>query len=286
MPELPEVETIATSLGPQLVGRRIKAIEKLDWEKMVEAPDLASFRQLLLDRTVLAVYRRAKWLLCTLDEAWTLALHLRMTGSVSVNEASLLPDKHTHLVLSLDNGQNFFFRDIRKFGKVKLLDEIGLTKLNASFGPEPLSPTFNPAYLATQLVRHRATLKPLLLKQKLVAGLGNIYVDEALWLAEIHPLRLANSLEDAEINQLYVAICAVLRQAIAQKGTTLRDYRYGNGQMGENQKQLAVYQQTGLPCARCETLIERLVVAQRATHLCPTCQKAPKGKLSPLSASL
>ncbi len=272
MPELPEVETAARSLASQVIGQRIAAVEKLDWERMVETPAPADFCALLPGRSILAVGRRAKWLLLTLDADWTLALHLRMSGSVSVHTADAHADQYTHLVLALADGRRIFFHDTRKFGRARLLDPAGLEMLNSSLGPEPLDESFTVDTLAGLLLPRRTSLKPLLLNQAVLAGLGNIYVDESLWRARLHPLRLSSSLDMAEIGALHEAIRTVLTTAITNHGSTLRNYRNGYGQAGENQNYFAVYGRTGQPCLRCETPVMRLVVAQRGTHICPTCQ--------------
>jgi formamidopyrimidine-DNA glycosylase len=227
-------------------------------------------------RHIAAIGRRAKWLLFTLDAGWTLALHLRMSGSVSVRTADEPADSYTHLVLTLDDGRRLFFRDIRKFGRARLLDAAGLAALDASLGPEPLSDSFHARDLARLLAGRRTPIKPLLLNQAVLAGLGNIYADESLWQARLHPLRPASSLQPGEIEALYSAIRSVLTKAITNGGSTLRDYRDGYGQAGNNQEHFAVYQRAGLPCLRCGTPIVRMVVAQRGTHLCPQCQVLPQ----------
>lgn len=272
MPELPEVETVARSLAAQVLDRRIVAVEKLDWERMVETPDLASFLAHLPGRQILAIGRRAKWLLLTLDDGWTLALHLRMSGRISVHDPTVTPNIYTHLVLALDDGRRIFFEDQRKFGRVRLLDADGLAALNASLGPEPLQESFGPDDLAERLLRRHTRLKPLLLDQSVIAGLGNIYVDEALWHAQLHPNRAASSLHSDEIARLYAAIRTVLEQGIHNNGSTLRNYRDGYGERGQNQEYFAVYGRKGQPCFRCGASIVRIVVAQRGTHLCPVCQ--------------
>jgi formamidopyrimidine-DNA glycosylase len=272
MPELPEVETAARDLHAQVTGCSIVAIEKLDWERMIEAPDPAAFRRLLPGRCIAAAGRRAKWLLLTLDAGWTLALHLRMSGSVSVQLAAAPADTYTHLVLALDDGRRLFFRDIRKFGRARLLNTAGLAALDSSLGIEPLGDGFTAAALAELLAGRRTCIKPLLLNQRLIAGLGNIYTDESLWQARLHPLRPASSLQSEEVTALHAAIRSVLTSAINNRGSTLRDYRTGYGQKGTNQDYFAVYDRAGKPCPRCGTPVVRVVVAQRGTHLCPACQ--------------
>ncbi len=275
MPELPEVEIVARTLAAQVLQHKITAIEKLDWERMIETPDLPTFCAVLPGRRILAIGRRAKWLLLTLDADWTLALHLRMSGNLTVQDAAAAPTIYTHLVLALDDGRRIFFQDQRKFGRVRLLDPVGLDMLHTSLGPEPLDAQFAVRDLAQLLARRNARLKPLLLNQAIIAGLGNIYVDEALWLARLHPLRTASSLDPDEIEHLYDAIRAVLQQGIQNHGSTLRTYRNSYGERGWNQEHFAVYDRKQQPCLRCGTPIQRILVSQRSTHFCPVCQPDP-----------
>jgi formamidopyrimidine-DNA glycosylase len=272
MPELPEVEVAARDLAAQTTGHTLANVEKLDWARMVETHDPATFCALLAGRRIEGVGRRAKWLLLHLDAGWTLALHLRMSGNIWVCPAEATPDPYTHLILALDDGRRIFFQDMRKFGRARLLDAAGLAALDSSLGPEPLAPSFTPAALAGLLAGRRTPIKPLLLKQEVLAGMGNIYADESLWQARLHPRRPASSLNTAEVAALHAAMREVLERAIANKGSTLRNYRNGYGQRGSNQDYFNVYQRENHPCPRCGTTIERVVVAQRGTRLCPTCQ--------------
>lgn len=276
MPELPEVETIARSLAAQVCNHRIVAIEKLDWERMIETPAPDVFCAALVGRRIVDVGRRGKWLLLRLDDTATLALHLRMSGRVGVYGAEFVPDHHTHFVLALDDGMSLAFRDPRKFGRARLLNTTELAALDTQLGPEPLAETFRAEDLAHILARQHTRIKPLLLDQRTIAGMGNIYVDETLWYAQIHPLRPASSLSKEETERLYTAMRTVLQQSIANEGSTLRDYRNGYGQSGRNQYHFAAYGRERKPCLRCGTPIERLVVAQRGTRVCPSCQPAPK----------
>ncbi|MBX0328767.1 bifunctional DNA-formamidopyrimidine glycosylase/DNA-(apurinic or apyrimidinic site) lyase [Oscillochloris sp. ZM17-4] len=275
MPELPEVETVARSLAPQVVGRRIAAIEKLDWERMVETPDLPDFRALIVGREVLAVGRRAKWLLATLDAGWTLAVHLRMSGNLIVRGPEGAPDAHTHLVLALDDGRRIFFEDQRKFGRVRLLGPDGLALLDAAHGPEPLGDTFSAEHLGRILAGRRTKLKPLLLDQAAIAGIGNIYASEALWMARLHPLIPAGDTPPERVPALHAAIRQVLEEAIANQGSSLRNYRNSYGERGQNQDHFRVYDREGQPCERCGEPITRVVIAQRSTFYCPSCQRLP-----------
>ncbi|HJZ50174.1 MAG TPA: bifunctional DNA-formamidopyrimidine glycosylase/DNA-(apurinic or apyrimidinic site) lyase [Roseiflexaceae bacterium] len=271
MPELPEVEHAARSLGTQIVGRTIVAVTRLDWQRMVETPAVEQFVELLQGRQILAAGRRAKWIVLTLDGGWSLALHLRMSGSITVHGPDAQPDIYTHLVLLLDDGRQVFFHDTRKFGRARLLDSAGMAALESAHGVEPLSDAFTPQLLA-ELLRRRTRLKPLLLDQKVIAGIGNIYADEALWNAQLHPLRSSDSLSDDEIARLHSGIRLALLQGLEHGGSTLRDYRNGYGEPGSNQEHFNVYDREGQPCPRCGTPIEKIVVGQRGTHFCPFCQ--------------
>jgi formamidopyrimidine-DNA glycosylase len=270
MPELPEVETTAVELAAEVLGRRILGVTRLDHPAMVESPDVASFKKRLVGRRIEAVTRRAKWVLLRLDEDLTVAVHLRMTGILRAAPGSEAPDKHTHLVLALDDGNQIFFRDSRKFGRVKLLNARGLAELDQAHGVEPLSEGFTPAALA-DLLRRRTKLKPLLLDQALVAGLGNIYTDEALHQAKLHPLRPAESLDATEVERLHGAIRDVLGRGVARKA------RYWDGAVRSHEDfdEFAVYDRAGEPCRACGGAIARIVIAQRGTHYCPACQPAP-----------
>ena len=272
MPELPEVEHVARSLAAQVVGRRIIRVTKLDWERMVETPAVAEFLATIEGRTIEAVARRAKWIVATLDSGWTLALHLRMSGFLTVHGPEAQPDTHTHLVLLLDDGRQVFFHDTRKFGRARLLDPAGLAALDEAHGVEPLTDAFTPELLGALLGARRTRLKPLLLDQRVIAGIGNIYADEALWYAQLHPLRQSDSLGEDELARLHSAIRLVLLEGITNGGSTLRDYRNSYGQRGSNQEHFNAYDREDRPCPRCGAAIIRIVVGQRSTHLCPQCQ--------------
>jgi formamidopyrimidine-DNA glycosylase len=272
MPELPEVQHAADSLAAQIAGRRIASVPHLDWERMVETHSAADFAALLAGREVQAVGRRAKWLLLTLDEGWTLALHLRMSGHLVVAGPEEAPGPYTHLVLRLDDGRQVFFHDTRKFGRARLLDRAGLAELGAAHGLEPLADDLTPERLGDVLRARRRQLKPLLLDQRVLAGIGNIYADEALWRAQLHPLRSSDTLSDNEVARLYAGIRSALSDGLNNGGSTLRDYRDAYGEAGSNQQYFNAYGRAGQPCPRCGAPITRTVVGQRGTHYCPECQ--------------
>jgi len=271
VPELPEVETLAGGLRASLVGRTIVAVD-VRWEGCLSPPDPAAFSGRLAGQTVDAVGRRGKWLVMTLSSGQAMLIHLRMTGQLLLSDESLADECHVRAVFSLDDGRRLVFADMRKFGRICLLDdpEIILSRL----GPEPLSSEFTAARLKAMLSTRRGRIKPLLLNQRFLAGLGNIYADEALWRARIHPFRRADEFTEDEIRRLHRAMRAVLRAAIARGGTTLSDgtYRRVDGEAGAYAAQLAAYGRAGEPCPRCGTSIERVKLGGRGTHFCPACQ--------------
>jgi formamidopyrimidine-DNA glycosylase len=271
MPELPEVETVARGLQASLVGRVIVRTEIL-WVRSVAAPDPTAFSQRVKNQSVEAVERRGKWLAITLGSGDTLLIHLRMTGRLVVESHPCLDRRHLRAVFLLDNGQRLSFVDQRKFGRLHLTAHP--QEILGSLGPEPLSTTFTPDRFREMLLQRHGRIKPLLLDQHFVAGLGNIYTDEALWKAGIHPLRQANTLSGEEVRRLHAAIQAVLRAAIASGGTTLQDEAYQriDGRAGEYSERLAVYGRDGQRCPRCAETITRITVGQRGTHFCPHCQ--------------
>ena len=272
MPELPEVETVRRSLQATLVGRTITAVREINWLRTIATPAPDVFCERICGQQVAAVERRAKYILIKLSAADTLVVHLRMTGQLLVVDRAEPTTKHTHVVLSLDDGRELRFDDTRKFGRWSLLSPPELAELDAKLGAEPLAPGWSVAALQERLQGRRTRLKPLLLDQAFVAGIGNIYADEALWHAQLHPLRTADTLGDAEVAALHAGIVQALTQGVERRGTTLQNYRDAEGQQGENQHYLQAYGRTGQPCTRCGSSIERIIVGQRSTHICPACQ--------------
>ena len=269
MPELPEVETVRLALAPWLAGKTLR------WARRVDAPAGPKYHGLerVGGQRIEGVTRRGKFLVLPLDSGDSLVIHLGMTGVLSAEK----PTDHLRVEVALTEKtpNRLYFRDPRRFGRFVLLgpDEIRLLPTLAAIGPEPLSDAFSVAHLTTSLAARRAGLKVLLLGQKVVAGVGNIYADEALWRARLHPERPADSLKTREVEALWRAIRDVLAEAIADGGTTLRDYRTVSGEKGAHQEALGVYGQAGAPCPRCHTTLERLIVGARGTTLCPRCQR-------------
>jgi formamidopyrimidine-DNA glycosylase len=274
VPELPEVETVRRRLGPVLEGATIARVEIVD-SRLTRPVDPAFVADALVGERIAAVERRGKYLLWRLDSGRTLVVHLRMTGSLRHAPAGELPeDAYRRATLQLDTGAEVGYRDVRRFGTWELLDDGHLRPyLAARLGPEPLAPSFTAARLARLLEGRRAPIKAFLLDQRRVAGIGNIYADEALWRAQIHPRRPAGELDEHEIVRLHRAIRAALRRGVELQGSTLRDYVTPDGSSGGMQREFHVYGRLGEPCDRCGHPIERTVMAGRGTWLCPHCQR-------------
>jgi formamidopyrimidine-DNA glycosylase len=278
MPELPEVETIVRGLREPLVGRQFTGI-RVGWENLIarprpelaEGPPVEEFKQGLIGQTISAVKRRGKYLICSLSGGDSLIVHLRMTGRLLIKNSDDELDKHDHLIFELDDRRELRFNNVRKLGRVYLVEDED--EIVGKLGPEPLDDDFAPVDFAALLSARRGKIKPLLLNQRFMAGVGNIYADEALFAACIHPERKADTLTAEEIERLYDAIRRVLRQGIENRGTTFSAYRDAEGREGRNQEHLQVSRNTDQPCPRCGTLIERTVVGGRGTYFCPRCQK-------------
>ncbi len=278
MPELPEVETIVRGLREPLVGRQFTGV-RVGWEKLIarprpelaEGPSAEEFKRGLVGQRILGVKRRGKYLIFVLSGGGSLIAHLRMTGRLLIKSRGDELDKHDHLIFELDDGRELRFNNVRKLGRVYLVDDEN--KIVGKLGPEPLDDDFTPADFAALLSARRGMIKSLLLNQRFMAGVGNIYADEALFAACIHPERRADTLTVEEIEHLYGAIRQVLRQGIENGGTTLSAYRDAEGREGRNQEYLQVSRNTGQPCPRCGTPIKRTVVGGRGTYFCPRCQK-------------
>lgn len=272
MPELPEVETIRLTLEAKLIGRTIIRAE-VKHPKMVERQSPAEFIERVQERTIHSLQRRGKYLLMQLSGDLVLALHLRMTGQLTVEPVDQPIATATYLILQLDNQTELRFRDQRKFGKVFIYQNQAVPEALAKLGPEPLSSEFTLALFQERLASHKLAIKKALLNQEIVAGIGNIYADEALFVAGIYPGRPVDSLTAVELKRLYDAVRQVLQEGIAYRGTTKRDYRDGEGKPGSYQDKLRVYGRKGLPCPDCQRPIAKINLGGRGTYFCPYCQK-------------
>ena len=270
MPELPEVETVANGLRAPLIGRTITAVT-INWHRTIARPAVEEFGKQVVGRQVRSVGRRGKYVVVELDYGYLL-VHLMMSGRLHVVPAEEPLDSHMRVVFDLDSGQQMRFQDTRKFGRIYLVDDP--QEVTAALGPEPLDDEFTLGDFRRKLARRSGRIKPLLLNQQFLAGLGNIYADEALFAARLHPLRKADSLTPAEQARLYEAIRAVLSSAVKGRGTTLSDggYKDASGEAGTFQARLAVYGRGGQDCLRCQTPVERIVLGGRSAHYCPSCQ--------------
>ncbi len=294
MPELPEVETIRRGLLEQIRDARIDDLEARACRVFKVAPE--RLLETLPGQRVRDLTRRGKFLVAHLDRHF-LVVHLGMTGQLTVRDPARpdsqgfirhpvtglqrarqhAPDPHTHLILGFQDGRHLLYRDSRKFGRIDLLsrDPDALDRYFGNLGLEPFSEQYTPEAFLKRLRDRRTRVKPLLLDQSVVAGVGNIYADEALFAASIHPLRRVHRLRKWEKLALHAAVLEVLRQGIDFGGSSLRDYIDSEGRRGSNQEELKVYGRQGLPCAACGTAVAKIVVGQRGTHFCPRCQ--PRG---------
>lgn len=273
MPELPEVETYARDLAGVLPGRVLTGAWT-DWPNQLPLNTPAGLDAGVRGQAVAAVGRRGKHLVVRLTRDW-LIIHLKMSGRLQLVPAASPPNPRAHVVFGLDGGDALRFHDPRKFGRVYLVADPAVVL--GALGPEPLGDALTLDRFRSRLAGRRGRLKPVVLDQTFVAGIGNIYADEALWAARLHPLRRADSLDEAEVARLYAAIRDVLARGVAARGTSFSTggYRDLTGNLGEMQGTLAVFRRTGAPCPACGTPIARLVVAQRGTHVCPACQPLP-----------
>ncbi|KRL38605.1 DNA-formamidopyrimidine glycosylase [Liquorilactobacillus uvarum] len=273
MPELPEVETVRRGLEKMVLGATIEHVEAL-YPKIING-DPKKFCCLLKERRILSIDRRGKYLIFNLSGELSLISHLRMEGKYFVKLSSDPLEKHTHIVFSLQGGRQLRYNDVRKFGRMELVptshkyEVPGIKKL----GPEPTSASFDAVAFYQHLNKKKKAIKTALLDQTLVAGLGNIYADEVLWLSHIHPETPACHLDKEEAVQLHDYIIMELAKATKAGGTTIRTYTDAFQHLGSFQFDLHVYGKKGKPCERCGASIEKIVVGQRGTHFCPVCQK-------------
>jgi len=275
MPELPEVQTIVNDLNAaDVIGVPINSA-RVFWARTIAAPSPKLFGKQLKGRKFTAIRRRGNYLVFETDTEYTMLLHLRMSGRLNLEPAGTPRIKHEHVIIEFNDNRQLRFHDTRKFGRIHLINDP--EKVLGRLGPEPLEKGFTAKVLADRLRRHKRLLKPLLLDQTFIAGLGNIYVDEALWDVKLHPNRIDATLSMNEIKALHRAIPKVLERGLKNLGTSL-----GTGKTnfysvarsrGRNKDELKVFRRTDLPCPRCKTAIERIIVGQRSTHICPKCQR-------------
>ena len=277
MPELPEVETVARLVRPRLVGRTVTGAAA-SWRRSVGGLAPRELEKRLVGKRITAVRRRAKFVVIDLERdgapAGHLVCHLRMSGRLHVERGGVDLGSHVRARVALDDGNELVFVDVRKFGRLLAVDD--LEPLLGALGPEPLAPEFDAARLRAALGSRRRALKPLLLDQTFLAGLGNIYVDEALFRSRLHPLRRSDRVPPAAALRLCAEIRAVLSEAILREGSSFDTfYRTPEGRPGSYQEQFRVYGRHGKPCRDCGATIRRIVVGQRGTHVCPRCQRTP-----------
>ncbi|MDC0357949.1 DNA-formamidopyrimidine glycosylase [Oligoflexia bacterium] len=274
MPELPEVETVVNYIKPLVVGQSLERI-RLDpaYPQVLATHTARTLNRKLRGCKVVDVRRRAKYIVFDLEQGF-LVIHLRMTGRLQPVYDLEREGTHLRATFEFKHGNDLFFVDYRKFGRIYYYQD--LTLLEERLGLEPLSRAFTAKWLMQEMQARKRMVKPFLLDQSIIAGLGNIYADETLWKAKVHPLATTNNISAAKITALHKAIKLVLRSSIKQNGTTFNSYAFGAREAGRFRNKLQVFGRTGLPCKRCRTKIEKTKVAQRGTHLCPQCQMAPK----------
>ena len=273
MPEGPEVETVRRGLTRLVVGRKVLGTE-VRWEKTISGMAPEEFDAELVGRTIEKVDRRGKYLLFRFSGGLTMVSHLRMEGAYYTVPAGTEPGKHDLVTFHLDEGIDLFYRDTRKFGRMNLVPDADALQVAglAKIGPEPTEKDLSLAYMVSEFGKSRMHVKPFLLDQSHIAGLGNIYVDETLWQSQIHPLTAANKLTEDELARLRENIIHELTRATEHHGTTVQSFTTSFGQAGEFQNELQVYGRVGEPCLRCGHPLEKMKVAQRGTTYCPVCQ--------------
>jgi formamidopyrimidine-DNA glycosylase len=274
VPELPEVETVRRRLAPALEGHSFEHVEITD-PRLTRPHDPFEVARELKGERVAKVDRRGKYLIVRFESGRALLIHLRMTGSLRHAKAGeLRDDPHRRAVVNLDDGSDVAYRDVRRFGTWLLLEPSEVdTYIDARVGPEPLEDAYKAKHLAEKLESRRAPIKAAILDQRTVAGVGNIYADEALWRAQVHPLTPANELTPDEVKAVHRSIRASLQAGVRRQGSTLRDYQLPDGSSGTAQDRFKVYGRGGLPCERCGTPIDKIRVAGRGTWYCPNCQR-------------
>lgn len=272
MPELPEVETVRQTIESKICQKEILGVE-VHQEDVLDGITKDDFIKLLQHNTVEKMERRGKYLIFCFRSGQRLILHLRMTGQLIAFEDAFDQDHHCHVVVRFAQG-GFYYRDVRRFGRFCPIGSGGKTEQGmAQLGYEPLDPEFTVSYLREGLSRRRCGVKTRLLDQHFIAGIGNIYADEILFAAKLHPECPCGELTDEQIHRLKKAATEILEQAIAHRGTTFSDFRDGYGEIGGHQEHLAVFHRAGEPCPICGTIIEKIKCGGRTTSFCPNCQR-------------
>jgi formamidopyrimidine-DNA glycosylase len=276
VPELPEVETVRSGLHPLIQGAAITAVAITDFPGVLGDLPIEVATSRMTGRPIRGVERRGKFLIIPFEDGDGIIAHLRMTGVLTLDAPGTPAPRFHRLTLSLDNGNELRFSDQRKFGRIAPASSSDIAALSARLGPEPFSEDFSNEYLAAALRNRSASIKSLLLDQRIIAGLGNIYVDEALFLARIYPGRAGGSLSANEQNELRLRILDVLRAGIEHRGVSFSSFKDVYGHSGENQQHLVVYGRGnhGYPCLRCGGVLKRMVIGGRGTSYCPECQPA------------
>ncbi len=289
MPELPEVETTVNTLKKKIIGRRITDVW-FDWPKLIKKPKPEEFKKRIIGRRIEKISRRAKNILFELDQQQLLLIHQKMTGHLLIGKWQMRQGKwesvskgplqekvndYLHLMFKLDDGRMLGLSDLRKFAKILFgpKKEIENSADLQSLGPEPLSPELNFEKFKSLIKAEKRKIKPILMDQEVIAGIGNIYSDEILWRAKIHPAKPAEKLSERELKNLFLAMNFILKKAVRLRGTSTSDYRDPAGRPGNYTNSRLVYQRAGQPCRRCGTKISRLKIGGRTAHFCPKCQK-------------
>ena len=271
MPELPEVQTVVNSLKPTLPGKIIKSVNSPNGHTdVLENGSIKKYQNCLIGNKIQSVSRRGKFIIIELDSGFLL-IHLRMTGKIVLETPTIKDMKYVSFQLTFLDGKNLFFQDIRKFGRIYICNQ--LNWLDEKLGVEPLSKDFTSKWLYSQLHTRKRMMKPLLLDQQFIAGLGNIYVDEVLWQSGIHPKALSNRVGKIKANKLSTAIKEILNRPISYQGTTIINFSYGQKKSGNFSNELQIFGKTNNPCPRCDKPIIKIFIAQRGTHYCNKCQK-------------
>src|SRR3989344_4595685 len=273
MPELPEVETIRRDLNKELKGRKIIRLKFYNWAKMLK-PSPEAVEKAISGAVISDFGRRAKLLLMHLEGGKTIAIHLKLSGQLFIRKPTDPPDRFTHVVLELDKGEELRFNDLRKFGFIKVVENKGdLEKLLSEFGPEPFTSEFTFENFKKIVMCSSRAVKTVIMDQKKIAGVGNIYADEALWRSRIHPEKPADELTSKELKELYMPILFVIKEGIEDRGTSVDSYLTIYATSCEHEKNLKVFRLNGEPCPHCGTIIKKTRVGGRGTHFCPKCQR-------------